>query len=190
MSDQENSPQSHLQFPDSDIKDKDPIKPPMPFATKFSIWPPTQRTRDAVISRLIETLSTPSILSKRFGIIPPDEAANVARIIEEEAYASANGSPPSVDDGVEILQVYSKEISKRMLEAVKGRPIPAAPAENGETEEVRSPVVEPNHETPTLETESWISRFFFLLFVLILLPCLSFFFLEISVFSVHTLAAR
>lgn len=152
MSDQDNSPQTHLQFPD-------PIKPPKPFVAKFSIWPPTQRTRDAVISRLIETLSTPSILSKRFGTIPPDEADAVARAIEDEAYATANGSPPTVDDGIEILQVYSKEISKRMLEAVKGRANPAAPAENGEREGVRSPVVEPNDETPTLETESWILGF-------------------------------
>nr|XP_027092980.1 uncharacterized protein LOC113713450 [Coffea arabica] len=36
----------------------------------FSIWPPTQRTRDAVINRLIETLSSPSVLSKRYGVIP------------------------------------------------------------------------------------------------------------------------
>ncbi|XP_038885619.1 MFP1 attachment factor 1-like [Benincasa hispida] len=152
MSDQDNSPQTHLQFPDTEIKD--PTKPPKPFATKFSIWPPTQRTRDAVISRLIETLSTPSILSKRFGTVPPEEAAAVARVIEDEAYATANGSPPTVDDGIEILQVYSKEISKRMLEAVKGRAIPAAPAENGEIEGVRSPVIEPKDETSTLESES------------------------------------
>ncbi|KAK2970279.1 hypothetical protein RJ640_021354 [Escallonia rubra] len=36
----------------------------------FSIWPPTQRTRDVVLSRLIETLSAPSMLSKHYGSVP------------------------------------------------------------------------------------------------------------------------
>ncbi|KAL9148577.1 hypothetical protein ABFS82_12G050300 [Erythranthe guttata] len=35
----------------------------------FSIWPPTERTRDAVRNRLVETLSSPSILSKRYGTV-------------------------------------------------------------------------------------------------------------------------
>ncbi|MDV3195024.1 MAG: hypothetical protein Q8881_02075 [Sweet potato little leaf phytoplasma] len=87
----------------------------------FSIWPPSQRTRDAVSTRLIETLSTPSVLSKRYGTIPEDEAVTEARRIEEEAYNVANGAFSSEKDGLEILQMYSKEISKRMLDAVKGR---------------------------------------------------------------------
>ncbi|KAI3922390.1 hypothetical protein MKX01_006079 [Papaver californicum] len=101
----------------------------------FSIWPPTQRTRDAVINRLIETLSKPSsVLSKRYGSLNPDEAASTARVIEEEAFVVAS-STSSVsggensgatdgggdDDGIEILQIYSKEISKRMLESVKSK---------------------------------------------------------------------
>ncbi|WOG98973.1 hypothetical protein DCAR_0418319 [Daucus carota subsp. sativus] len=87
----------------------------------FSIWPPSQRTRDAVISRLIETLSSPSVLSKRYGTLPEAEAAATAKIIEEEAFAAASSSAASDDDGIEILQGYSKEISKRMLETVKSR---------------------------------------------------------------------
>ncbi|XP_023545637.1 MFP1 attachment factor 1-like [Cucurbita pepo subsp. pepo] len=152
MSDQDSSPPVQLESREPEIKD--PIKPANPFATKFSIWPPTQRTRDAVTSRLIETLSTPSILSKRYGTIPPEAATTIARVIEDEAYATADGSPTTVDDGIEILQVYSKEISKRMLEAVKGRAIPAAPTENGEKEGSSSPVVDPHDENPTSEIES------------------------------------
>ncbi|KAK7310824.1 hypothetical protein RJT34_08576 [Clitoria ternatea] len=88
----------------------------------FSIWPPTQRTRDAVINRLIETLSTPSVLSKRYGTLSPDEASAAARQIEDEAFTAASGgSTGSDNDGIEILQVYSKEISKRMLDTVKAR---------------------------------------------------------------------
>ncbi|KAG7020597.1 MFP1 attachment factor 1, partial [Cucurbita argyrosperma subsp. argyrosperma] len=63
-----------------------------------------KRTRDAVISRLIETLSSPSMFSKRYGTIPADEAAFVALSIEEEAYAITNGFPATMDDGIDILQ--------------------------------------------------------------------------------------
>ncbi|KAG7594322.1 WPP domain [Arabidopsis thaliana x Arabidopsis arenosa] len=85
------------------------------------IWPPTQKTRDAVLNRLIETLSTESILSKRYGTLNSDEANTVAKSIEEEAYGVASNAVVSDDDGIKILEVYSKEISKRMLESVKAR---------------------------------------------------------------------
>lgn len=85
------------------------------------IWPPRQRTRDAVVTRLIETLSTPSILSNRYGTLPADEAATAARAIEEEAFGVASAASSEEDDGIEILSLYSKEISKRMLESIKAR---------------------------------------------------------------------
>lgn len=96
----------------------------------FSIWPPTQRTRDAVINRLIESLSTPSILSKRYGTLPQDEASDTARRIEEEAFAAAGSTANGNDDGIEILEVYSKEISKRMIDTVKSRSAPSAESES------------------------------------------------------------
>ena len=92
----------------------------------FSIWPPTQRTRDAVVARLVETLSTQSILSKRYGTLPSDEASSAARLIEEEAFSAAAASASAEDDGIEILQVYSREISRRMLDTVKNRASSAA----------------------------------------------------------------
>ena len=92
----------------------------------FSIWPPTQRTRDAVVSRLVETLSKQSILSKRYGTLPSDEASSAARLIEEEAFSTAAASASAEDDGIEILQVYSREISRRMLDTVKARASSAA----------------------------------------------------------------
>ncbi|XP_055835027.1 MFP1 attachment factor 1 [Solanum dulcamara] len=101
-----------------------------PLNISFSIWPPTQRTRDAVINRLIESLSTPSILSKRYGTLPQDEASDAARRIEEEAFAAAGSTATDTDDGIEILQVYSKEISKRMIDTVKSRSAPAADSES------------------------------------------------------------
>ncbi|KAJ4917397.1 WPP domain-containing protein 2 [Raphanus sativus] len=92
-----------------------------PGSISLRIWPPTQKTRDAVLNRLIETLSTESILSKRYGTLCSDEASAVAKSIEEEAYGVASNAVSDDDDGIKILEVYSKEISKRMLETVKDR---------------------------------------------------------------------
>ncbi|KAK2980989.1 hypothetical protein RJ640_023315 [Escallonia rubra] len=58
-----------------------PQSQPEKVNVSFSIWPPTQRTRNAVLSRLIETLYAPSMLSKRYGPVPADEATVVARRI-------------------------------------------------------------------------------------------------------------
>ncbi|XP_043711622.1 MFP1 attachment factor 1-like [Telopea speciosissima] len=101
--------------------------------SRFSIWPPTQHTREAVFKRLVETLSTPSVLSKRYGSMPAEEASAAARQIEEEAFSAgstAASSNTSEDDGIEILQLYSKEISKRMLETVKVRAASATSPDN------------------------------------------------------------
>ncbi|XP_057962307.1 MFP1 attachment factor 1-like [Malania oleifera] len=102
----------------------------------FSIWPPSERARKAIIDHVVKTLSAPSVLSKRYGSISPDEAAITARLIEEEAFSyAAQGVSAGGDGGIEILQAYSKEISKRMIEAVKSKaasgsdaPSSAAPA--------------------------------------------------------------
>ncbi|WOG90743.1 hypothetical protein DCAR_0309987 [Daucus carota subsp. sativus] len=102
-------------------------KPPQPSPSiskspvTFAIWPPSQRTRDAVTKRLLETLSSPSVLSKRYGTLPEEEAQVIAAKIEGEAFATASAAASPDDDGIEILQGYSKEISKRMLETVKAR---------------------------------------------------------------------
>lgn len=132
-----------------------------PMNISFSIWPPTQRTRDAVINRLIESLSTPSILSKRYGTIPQDEASYIARQIEVDAFAAAGSTATDTDDGIEILQVYSKEISKRMIDTVKSRSAPAAGSE-AEAKPSESPAdaAEPSSasgltgEVSSAETES------------------------------------
>ncbi|KAL0017482.1 hypothetical protein SO802_004551 [Lithocarpus litseifolius] len=112
----------------------------------FSIWPPTQRTRDAVVSRLVETLSKQSILSKRYGTLPSDEASSAARLIEEEAFSAAAASASAEDDGIEILQVYSREISRRMLDTVKTRA--SSTAASSVVDAGTAP------QTPSLETAS------------------------------------
>ncbi|KHN21402.1 MFP1 attachment factor 1 [Glycine soja] len=72
------------------------------------------------------TLSAPSVLSKRYGTLSSDESSSAARQIEDEAFSAASSS-----DGIETLQVYSKEISKRMLDTVKARAAPIPSAEEG-----------------------------------------------------------
>uniref|UniRef100_I1QBV8 WPP domain-containing protein n=1 Tax=Oryza glaberrima TaxID=4538 RepID=I1QBV8_ORYGL len=110
----------------------------------LSIWPPSQRTRDAVVRRLVQTLAAPSILSQRYGAVPEAEAERAAAAVEAEAYAavtessSAAAAPASVEDGIEVLQAYSKEVSRRLLELAKSRAAPspaaAAPAEGAASE--------------------------------------------------------
>ncbi|XP_059310508.1 MFP1 attachment factor 1-like [Lycium ferocissimum] len=122
-----------------------------PMNISFSIWPPTQRTRDAVMNRLIETLSTPSILSKRYGTFPLEEASKTAKVIEEDAFnaAGSSSSASGDDDGVKILQDYSKEISKRMLDVVKSRSTAAAPSTEAETKPSEN---EPSAASPENES--------------------------------------
>ncbi|XP_062188214.1 WPP domain-containing protein 1-like [Phragmites australis] len=101
----------------------------------LSIWPPSQRTRDAVVRRLVQTLAAPSVLSQRYGAFPEPEAERAAAAVEAEAFAAASesaagASPASVEEGIEVLQAYSKEVSRRLLELAKSRAAAAAaPAE-------------------------------------------------------------
>ncbi|CAA6657435.1 unnamed protein product [Spirodela intermedia] len=95
----------------------------------FQIWPPSQRTRDAVIKRLVETLSSTSILSKRYGT-----AFSAAASAAPPASAYADGIAAATEEGgIETLQLYSKEISKRMLDAVKAR-VPPSSASSVDTQ--------------------------------------------------------
>ncbi|KAI6694814.1 hypothetical protein NL676_022524 [Syzygium grande] len=87
----------------------------------YRIWPPTRTTREAIISRLVGTLSSPSALSTRYGALPVDEATSVARAIEQEAFASAGAAASADDDGADVLQAYAAAISRRMLDSVQPR---------------------------------------------------------------------
>ncbi|PIN14405.1 hypothetical protein CDL12_12969 [Handroanthus impetiginosus] len=48
----------------------------------FNIWLSTERTRESVRNRLIETLSSPSILSKRYGTVSREETVVATKLIE------------------------------------------------------------------------------------------------------------
>jgi len=95
-----------------------------------------------VVRRLVQTLAAPSILSERYGAVPEPEAERAAAAAEAEAFAAASKSaaaesPASVEEGIEVLQAYSKEVSRRLLELAKSRSAAAAaaPAEGSAKEE-------------------------------------------------------
>ncbi|XAR48389.1 hypothetical protein NMG60_11031207 [Bertholletia excelsa] len=145
----------------AETEEQQPGPPPPEKASNvnlsFTIWPPSQRTRDAIVNRLIETLSSPSVLSKRYGSMSRDEAAEVARRIEEESFASASSSASTDDDGIEILQVYSKDISKRILEAVKSRSASTAAPEGGAGRSpppAEDPAPSASEENPSVEANA------------------------------------
>ncbi|XP_004290935.1 PREDICTED: MFP1 attachment factor 1-like [Fragaria vesca subsp. vesca] len=141
MSDTESTVEVESQeVPKRESQDRKPTSA----AVNYSIWPPTERTRNAVVDRLIETLTTPSPLSRRYGTLSADEAGPQARLIEQDAFAAAGGSAATEvgsETGMKILQIYSKEISKRMLDVVKAKNAAASAADNGasETAETGSP---------------------------------------------------
>ncbi|MQM15985.1 hypothetical protein Taro_048940 [Colocasia esculenta] len=103
------------------------------------IWPPSQWAREAVIQSLTESLSSPSSLFEKYGPVPLEEAAAAARRIEQEAFAAVSPPAPAAggggddDDGMETLNAYSKEISKRVVGFCQTRraallpPTPAPP---------------------------------------------------------------
>ncbi|KAF2324318.1 hypothetical protein GH714_012368 [Hevea brasiliensis] len=72
-----------------------------------------------------------SLAAARYGSIPHDEAETSARRIEDEAFVVASKATSAEEDGLEILQLYSKEISRRMLETVKARPRSDSAVDNG-----------------------------------------------------------
>ncbi|CAM8935975.1 unnamed protein product [Rhodiola kirilowii] len=123
-------------------------------AISFSIWPPSERTRKAIVNRLIENLTTQSPMSKRYGTVPAEEAAVTARQVEEESFAVAGGDKAVDDDGIEVLQVYSKEISKRMLEVLKARGSSGTDLDKGglQSEEAASTAA-PTEEASSVDNE-------------------------------------
>ncbi|WOH14795.1 hypothetical protein DCAR_0934318 [Daucus carota subsp. sativus] len=75
----------------------------------YAIWPPSQRTCNAVTKRLLETLSSPSVISKRYDTLPEEKARVIAAKIEGEAFATAFITASPDDDGIEILQGYESK---------------------------------------------------------------------------------
>ncbi|XP_057963704.1 RAN GTPase-activating protein 1 [Malania oleifera] len=87
----------------------------------IKLWPPSKSTRLMLVERMTKNLTTPSIFSRKYGLLSKEEAEEDAKQIEEVAFASANQhyEKEPDGDGSSAVQVYAKESSKLMLEVLK-----------------------------------------------------------------------
>ncbi|RZC86340.1 hypothetical protein C5167_007527 [Papaver somniferum] len=92
------------------------VKEEQKVGVPVSDWPLTQSAREAVVTNIIKNLSTPSILTRRYGYTNEEKAALTAHDIEQQAFAAASGA--GLTNGTEILRFYSELISEKMLESV------------------------------------------------------------------------
>ncbi|KAL7112890.1 hypothetical protein ACP275_04G029300 [Erythranthe tilingii] len=98
----------------------------MEFSTlSVKLWPPSQSTRLKLVERMTKNLVTPSIWSRKYGLLSQKEAEDDAKRIETAAFAAANqhfGKEPD-GDGSSAVQLYAKESSRLMIEVIKRGPI-------------------------------------------------------------------
>ncbi|GJS40690.1 Ran GTPase-activating protein 1 [Tanacetum coccineum] len=87
----------------------------------IKLWPPSHSTRLVLVERILKNLTTPSILSRKYGLLSKEEAEEDAKQIESTAFIAASQQfdkePDS--DGGSAVQVYARESSKLMVEVVK-----------------------------------------------------------------------
>ncbi|KAK1313946.1 RAN GTPase-activating protein 2 [Acorus calamus] len=95
---------------------------PRPFSIK--LWPPSQGTRLLLVERMANNLSTPTVFSRKYGLLGKEEANEKAKHIENVAFAAANEHHQNEPDGdgSSAVQLYAKESSKLMLEVLKKGP--------------------------------------------------------------------
>ncbi|KAM0071670.1 putative WPP domain, leucine-rich repeat domain superfamily, WPP domain superfamily [Helianthus debilis subsp. tardiflorus] len=90
----------------------------------IKLWPPSQGTRQILVERITKNLTTPSILSRKYGLLSKEEAEEDAKRIEAAAFETANQhfEKEPDGDGGSAVQLYAKESSTLMVEAVKRGP--------------------------------------------------------------------
>ncbi|XP_062108405.1 RAN GTPase-activating protein 2 [Humulus lupulus] len=91
-----------------------------PFSIK--LWPPSQNTRQVLVDRVINNLSTESIYTEKYGTLSKDDAEENAKYIEEKAFSTADQHHEMEPDGDggSAVQLYARECSKLLLEVLKG----------------------------------------------------------------------
>ncbi|KAF3436299.1 hypothetical protein FNV43_RR23391 [Rhamnella rubrinervis] len=92
--------------------------------TSVKLWPPSQGTRLQLVDRMTRNLITPSIFSRKYGLLSKEDAEEDAKQIEEIAFANANQhfEKEPDGDGGSAVQIYAKESSRLMLEVLKRGP--------------------------------------------------------------------
>ncbi|KAH6772762.1 RAN GTPase activating protein 1 [Perilla frutescens var. hirtella] len=103
------------------------------------LWPPTQSTRLKLVERMTKNLVTPSIWSRKYGLLSQEEAEEDAKRIEAAAFAAANlhfGKEPD-GDGSSAVQLYAKESSRLMIDVIKRGPVTKADTELGILDKIK-----------------------------------------------------
>ncbi|KAM6541236.1 hypothetical protein CsatB_005683 [Cannabis sativa] len=92
--------------------------------TSIKLWPPSQSTRLLLVERMTKNLITPSIFSRKYGLLDKEEAEQDSKKIENIAFATANQhfEKEPDGDGGSAVQIYAKESSRLMLEVLKRGP--------------------------------------------------------------------
>ncbi|KAI3801002.1 hypothetical protein L1987_29102 [Smallanthus sonchifolius] len=110
----------------------------------IKLWPPSQGTRQVLVERITKNLTTPSILSRKYGLLSKEEAEEDAKRIESSAFETANQhfEKEPDGDGGSAVQLYAKESSTLMVEAVK-----RGPRVKAEQQEAASEPITPDYET-------------------------------------------
>ncbi|KAJ7977404.1 RAN GTPase-activating protein 2 [Quillaja saponaria] len=90
----------------------------------IKLWPPSQSTRIMLVERMTKNLTTPSVFSRKYGLLSKEEAEEDSKQIEDIAFATANQhfEKEPDGDGTSAVQIYAKESSKLMLEFLKRGP--------------------------------------------------------------------
>lgn len=90
----------------------------------IKLWPPNNGTRLMVVERMTKNLTTPSIFSRKFGLLGKEEAEEDAKEIEDAAFmtASQHNEKEPDGDGSSTVQVYAEESSRLMIEVLKRGP--------------------------------------------------------------------
>ncbi|KAG8658719.1 RAN GTPase-activating protein 2 [Manihot esculenta] len=93
-----------------------------PFSIK--LWPPSQNTRQMLVTRITGNLTTKSIFAQKYGILSKEEAEENAKRIEDVAFVTADKhyEMEPDGDGGSAVQLYAKECSKLILEVLKRGP--------------------------------------------------------------------
>ncbi|EEF45368.1 RAN GTPase-activating protein 2 [Ricinus communis] len=98
------------------------LKSQRPFSIK--LWPPSQNTRQMLVTRITDNLTSKSIFTQKYGSLSKEEAEENAKRIEDVAFVAANEhyeNEPDGDGG-SAVQFYAKECSKLILEVLKRGP--------------------------------------------------------------------
>lgn len=98
-----------------------------PHAFSIKLWPPSLPTRQALIERITNNLSSKTIFTEKYGSLTTEQAMDNAKRIEDIAFSTANQQferEPDGDGG-SAVQLYAKECSKLILEVLKKGPLVA-----------------------------------------------------------------